>query len=162
MLYACDHTWWDAHFAHVATACSGELWTVSESAREVYDLNWIYGCDHAGLSPSTDYIHTGKNSGYQAIGLAHAFGARALVLLGFDFMLGANKERHWHADHPKGLTNSAPQRFASWAQQMDVLAVGLKLAGVKVLNASRRTALRSFPRVTLETALHEIRNPGGS
>lgn len=145
-----------------AARCQGELWTVSESAREAYDLHWIYGAGRSGLSPSPEYIHTGQNSGYQAIGLAYLFGASKITLLGFDYMTGANKERHWHGDHPKGLGNCAPSRFPSWIQQMGVLAKDIQRAGVEITNASRRTALECYPRATLETALHDDGNPLGS
>lgn len=155
VLYACDLTWWRHHFQRVATEFAGELWTVSEVARDQYGLAWVFGTDNVGLSPGPDYIHTGRNSGYQSIGLAHLFGAARVVLLGFDFMIGPAGERHWHGNHPKGLGNGGESRYRSWVQAMDILATDLKRTPCKVLNASRRTAIRSFQRVTLETALNE-------
>jgi hypothetical protein len=79
-----------------------------------------------------------------------------VILLGFDFMLGPRGERHWHGDHPKGLANCAGGRFGGWIQAMSTLAADINKTPCKVLNASRRTALKSFQRVTLETALNEI------
>ncbi len=90
------------------------------------------------------------------------FGAARVVLLGFDFMLGAHNEIHWHGAHPKGLGQGAASRYPVWARAMNDLARDLKKTRCEVLNASRRTALKSFPRVTLETALHEIRSHDGS
>jgi hypothetical protein len=137
----------------------GELWTVSEGARERFDLRWIFGTDAGGLAPTLDRIHTGKNSGYQAIGLAYLFGAARVVLLGFDFMVGPKGEHHWHGNHPKGLGNGGAMRYSTWARCMDVLANDLKRTDCVVVNASRRTALRCFQRVTLEDALDEVRDP---
>lgn len=137
----------------MATKFQGELWTVSEGARERFGLRWIYGHDGGGLSPDPTYIHTGKNSGYQALGLAAVLGARRVVLLGYDFMTAQDGRRHWHGDHPKGLGNAPPSRYPSWARSMNQLAVDLKRAGVEVINASRRTALKCFPRVDLGDAL---------
>lgn len=162
MLYACDVTWWRHHFPRVATGFGGELWTVSEVARDQFGLAWVFGTDYAGLSAASDYIHTGRNSGYQAISLAYLFGAVRVVLLGFDFMIGPRGERHWHGNHPKGLGNGGESRYRSWVHAMDVLAVDLKRTSCKVLNASRRTALRSFQRVTLETALNERQQTAGT
>lgn len=139
----------------------GELWTISDAARQEFDLRWIYGTDTGGLSPTLDRIHTGKNSGYQALGLAYLFGATRVVLLGYDFSVGPRGERHWHGDHPKGLGNGGESRYTTWAREMTKLADDLALTDCKVLNASRRTALKCFRRVTLETALDEIRNPVG-
>ncbi len=152
-------TWWLKYFPHVATAFKGEKWTASEVARDRFGLQWIFSQDRAGLSPDPDLIHTGRNSGYQAIGLAHLFGAARVVLLGFDMMIGPRGERHWHGDHPKGLGNGGGLRYQGWIQPMGVLAADLRKTGCEVLNASRRTALKCFPRVTLETALNEIQSP---
>lgn len=144
------------YFRRVATEFSGELWTCSEQAREQFGIRWVFGQDQSGLSAAPDYIHTGKNSGYQAIGLAYLFGAARVILLGFDFSVGPRGERHWHGDHPRGLANCAGGNFGGWIQAMKTLAADLNRTPCKVLNASRRTALKSFQRVTLETALYEI------
>jgi hypothetical protein len=158
-LYACDESWWQYYYADVATRFKGECWTVSEGARERFGLYWVHGVDKAGLAPDPNYIHTGKNSGHQAIGLAHLFGASRIVLLGFD-MMATRGEQHWHGNHPKGLTNGTPGRYAVWCRCMEQMEIDLRRRGVcKVLNASRRTALRCFQRVTLETALDESKNP---
>lgn len=131
---------------------------MSEGARDQFGLAWVYSTDGSGLSRDPTYIHAGRNSGYQAISLAHLFGARRFVLLGFDMMLGTKGERHHHGEHPPGLS-SGTRNYAGWIRLMGTLAADLKADGCKVFNASRRTALHCFPRVTLETALHELRNP---
>jgi hypothetical protein len=150
--------WWHVYFPKLARTFPGELWTVSEVARDQFGLAWILGQDNVGLSPSSTHIHTGRNSGYQAIGLAYLFGAANVVLLGFDFMLGPGGERHHHGEHPPGLS-SGQRNFQNWRTSMNDLAADLRRTSCKVLNASRRTALKCFPRVTLETALNDIRNP---
>lgn len=155
MLYACDERWWCHYFANVAAVFRGELWTIADGARQRFDLHWVMGTDNAGLAPTLDRIHTGKNSGYQAIGLAYLFGAARIVLLGYDFTVGTKGERHWHGDHPKGLGNGGESRYATWARAMDALAKDLKQTDCQVWNASRRTALKCFRRVTLSEALDE-------
>lgn len=137
----------------MAVAFAGELWTIAEGASQRYGLRWIFGQEGSGLSPDPSYIHTGMNSGYQALHLAAVFGVRRVVLLGYDFSTGAGGRRHWHGDHPKGLGNAPPTRYPAWARAMDELAQDLKRAGVEVINASRRTALRCFPRRDLSEAL---------
>jgi hypothetical protein len=152
-LYACDETWWDLHFPKLATVFRGQLWTVSANAREKFGVRWIMGADGGGLSPTTTHIHQGMNSGYQAIGLAHVFGAARVTLLGYDFALGEQGQRHHHGDHPKGLGNASPGRFPAWRTAMASLAVDAKKRGLQVVNASRRTSLKCFPRVELAAAL---------
>lgn len=152
MLYACDLSWWRHYYRRVATEFAGELWTVSDSARDEFGLYWIMGRDAAGLGRAPDHIHTGKNSGYQAINLAYLFGARRIVLLGFDMAVDGPR-RHWHGDHPKGLGNGGSNRYGAWLRALELLVADLKGTRCEILNASRRTAIRCIPRVALEIAL---------
>lgn len=151
MLYACDWYWWKEYGAEAARVVAGEHWTCSTKARDEFRKLWIQG-DQAnrGLSKHEDRITTGMNSGYQAIGLAHLWGARRIVLLGFDFQRTGGKA-HWHADHPRGMSNGG--NFPVWATQMAQLADDLKATGVDVVNCSRATALKCFPRTSLAAAL---------
>lgn len=152
-LYACDESWWILHFPKLAQVFRGELWTVSAGAREKFGLRWLMGADGGGLSPDPTYIHQGMNSGYQAIGLAHVFGAARVILLGYDFSVGPHGERHHHADHPPPLGNCPASRFPAWRRAMESLATDAKKRGLQIVNASRRTTLKCFPRVELEDAL---------
>lgn len=87
------------------------------------------------------------NSGAGALLMAKHYGATSIYMLGYDCGAGPNGEKHWHADHPKGLGNAGslnkwPQQFREVAQQ---------LQGCKVLNTSRVTTLGMFERVTLDS-----------
>jgi hypothetical protein len=126
------------------------MWTVSTAARDRYHLRWIYGVDHDGLAPKLDHIHTGRNSGYQAMSLAYIFGVKKMLLLGFDFQR-TNGKSHWHGDHPRGLGNGG--RYSGWVIAMDKLAKDLAAKGVEVVNCSRHTALKCFKRSTIEKEL---------
>ena len=139
--------WWSAYFAEVSRVFRGEKWTVSAVARDRFDLHWIYGLDRPGLSTDPSFIHTGKNSGYQAISLAVLFGAQRIRLLGFDFQRTSGRT-HWHGDHPRGLGNGG--QYPTWVAAMNVLARDLTRAGIEVINCSRRTALQCFERKTME------------
>lgn len=148
LLYACDLRWWIEHFANVvSTRFAGEMWTVSQDARDKYGIQWISGQDFVGLSKNDTYIHTGSNSGYQAISLAYLFGCNPIYLLGFD-MMATNGRKHWHKDHPPPLANGG--NMPNWVHQMGFLARDLKAAGVRVINCSRHTALRCFERSTIQ------------
>lgn len=153
MLYACDETWWIEYFPKVSTGFPGELWTVAEGARDRFDLRWIHGMDMGGLSKDPSLIHTGKNSGTQAIGLAHVFGAARIVLVGYDMSNDPSGRKHWHPDHPRGLGNGGSGRYPAWISGIDLVHQDLKRLGIPMVNASRRTMIRSVPRMTLEDAL---------
>lgn len=152
-LYACDEAWWDHYFVTLATTFRGQLWTVSGAARDRWGCRWILGVEGGGVSRVSTHIHTGMNSGYQAIGLAHNFGARRIILLGFDFCRGPRNETHHHGDHPKNLGTTPQSRFPGWIRAMDQLASDLRKRGVAVVNCSRRTALKCFQRAELAEAL---------
>lgn len=85
-------------------------------------------------------IYVGDNSGYAAINLAAAAGAKRILLLGMDMQGG-----HWHGPH-KGLGNPQAHQFQRWMRRMSRLAVWLKEAGIEVINCSPVSALECFTR----------------
>lgn len=101
-----------------------------------------------GLSDDPRVIHEGGNSGYQAIGLAHAWGATRIVLLGYD-MGYAGTHSHFHGAHAHGLPNP-PQDMARWRDRLAVVA--RERPGL-VVNATRGGLLGCFARVDLAAVL---------
>jgi hypothetical protein len=91
-----------------------------------------------------------NNSGAAAISLAVHLGATRVVLLGYDCQR-TNGLAHWHGNHPRGLGNGGA--MARWAESFAELAQDMARRGVEVVNATRETALKCFPRVELEQAL---------
>lgn len=164
-LYAADAAWWSLRIGDVRRDFKGELWTQQEglirlpgSKREPWSdvagrlgINVIRSVAGAGICPEPDAVYRGGNSGHQAIGLAVLFGARRIVLCGFDMMRHAGKS-HWHGDHV-GLANGNP---ASFIQHFDKLAPELAQAGIECVNASAVTALKCFPRASLAEALTDV------
>lgn len=113
-------------------------------------MNWVAYQHGRGLNRQPGVINSGLNSGFQAINLAWHFGARRIVLLGYDFQRTAGRS-HWHGDHPAGFANGG--NYREWAHHMAALAGDLKADGVDVINASRQTALECFQRRPLEAIL---------
>lgn len=151
ILYACDQPWWLHYFPEVARAFKGEeMWTISRPVAQQFRIDYVFGNVGQGLSKSDKQINTGLNSGYQAIGLAHMWGCKRILLLGFDFQRTKGRV-HWHPDHPNKLGNGG--RFASWVKEMSHLADDAKRAGLDIVNCSRDTALRCFRRSTIEVEL---------
>lgn len=147
VLYACDERWWDTHIGEIWRAgFAGALWTCSRVAFRKHGLAHIQSRNAPGLSLSAGVIHHGFNSGYQAIGLAHQFGAARVLLLGYD-MQHTGGRSHWFGEHPKGFKN-APG-VAKWAKQFEGLAQQLTGAGLDVINCTEQTALTCFPRKSI-------------
>jgi hypothetical protein len=145
-LYACDGRWWDVYASDVRAKFAGECWTRDEIAAKRYGLHWIRSSSQPGLSPDNSLIHEGGNSGYQAINLARNFGAKRIVLLGYD--MGGP---HWFGDHPRELP--VLSNYTIFLANFPQLAADLKREGVEVVNCTRKTALDCFPKATIEDAL---------
>lgn len=128
--------------------CRGELWTLSQTAKTRHGINWIKSQTGEGLSD--ELIYTGGNSGYQALSLAVLFGASKIMLLGYDMQKTGGRS-HWHGDHPRGMGNGG--NFEGWVKRFDRLSPLIRAKGVEVINATRQTALKCFPRLKIEEAL---------
>jgi len=159
VLYACDKRWWTTHHdAVLSSRFAGALWTQNAGIAHRNKINYIPSLDRPGLGTG-DAIHQGGNSGYQLINLAYLLGAKKIVLLGYDCSASPEGQHHWFGQHTApGLSKTQPYNL--WAPKFEVLARGLQAQGVEVLNASRRTALTCFPKVTLKKAIKEA--PNGS
>lgn len=157
VLYACDGPWWTVvkngarRIQHIRASFDGELWTQQKLMAEQLGLRHILGSNDEGLTTRPDAINNGKNSGYQAMNLAYLFGAKRIVAVGLDMQKGANGEQHFFGDHPYPLDNRID--FDDCKRRFVRLAKDLEEAGVDVINASARTALKCFRRVSLEVAL---------
>ncbi|MFA5373997.1 MAG: hypothetical protein WC354_07455, partial [Candidatus Omnitrophota bacterium] len=149
ILYACDGEWWERYIGDVLLKFTGELWTQDVTAASKYGLNKIDGDKAEGLG--REKINYGANGGYQAVNLAYLFGAKKIILLGFDMQRGKKNKTHWHGDHPGRLNKEMPIR--TWIKNFSKLADDLKNEQVEVINSTRETALECFKKIRLEEAL---------
>lgn len=158
-LYACDAKWWAHHKG--APEFRGERWSShgpgnSNDKRRVareYGLRLVAGRNGRGLSDDPAFINLGRNSGFQALGLAVLFGARRIVLVGFDMSVRGGR-RHFFGDHPRPLSNFGDYR--RFVPAFEEAAKALP-PGVTVINATPGSALKCFPFVPLAEALAERR-----
>jgi hypothetical protein len=157
VLYASDFKWWRWHKG--APDFAGLKYTLSVAAAEKWaGLTALDNTGDLGLERQPTGLRTGKNSGYQAINLAVHFGARRIVLLGFDLQMTGGR-KYWHGDHPievldkKADMKKCQSRLQGFRVRFESIVEPLKAAGVEVINASRQTALTCFRRVSLEEVL---------
>lgn len=99
-----------------------------------------------GISTDPERIHTGSNSGFQALNLAILGGASRILLLGYDMQESGGKS-HWFGDHPGTLKRTSP--YAVFRKAFEDAADQIARLGVEVINCSRETSLTCFPRVAL-------------
>jgi hypothetical protein len=140
VVFGMDLAWWKEHHKEVNAVCTGRLLSTSHAAR-------AYGAESLWQIAWFPQV---LNSGQAAVMLALVSGAAKVVLLGYDCQITAGKA-HWHGDHPKSCGNAGS--IKRWPKHFDKLAQEAKRRDCEVVNATRETALRCFPRVDLETAL---------
>ena len=112
---------------------------------EHYKLSTLTGLD---MRPGK--LAHGNNSGYAAINLAVQLGAKHIYLLGYD-MKFAGHRCHWHAPHP--IENREVVFGKVMIPYFQTLVEPLDELNVRVRNASPDSAIRCFPRCTIDDAL---------
>ena len=162
-LYAADYHWWNFHCGDIARDFDGKCWSCdpSKEGKRTHS-NWPKGSTPeawgvtvlrclvgtTGLSTDANYVHSGGNSGYQAINLALHLGATRIILLGFDMHCHSGLS-HFFGDHPPNfISNTKYERFIAAYR-----TIKPEQYGIEILNCSRETALDMFPRHNLEDVL---------
>ena len=147
-LYAADGKWWRWH--HGVPDFAGMKYSVQQQASQDAHKPGVVVLRNAGkrgLSLDPSSLSTGHNSGYQAINLAVHFGARRVLLLGYDMRGG-----HFFGDHPD---NTKPP-FALAIPAFSSLVSPLKAIGVDVINCTPNSALKCFPKVPIADAIAAV------
>jgi len=150
LLYACDPDWWmtyyephiwvpDGKYYEGAKAFPGLKVTQNKKTAEALKIHWVPSVEDEGFSFNLNYIHQGKNSGFQALNLAILMGAKRILLFGFDM-----KGRHFFGDHPTGLTKTSP--YGDFMKAFVLAAPMLEERRIQVINCSYDSALNCFPK----------------
>lgn len=147
-VYGCDGSWWQRYHQEVPE--QSQKWTQDKAAAARLGLLHVSGTNGKGLNTRTAHVNTGQNSGYQAIGLAYQFGAKRIILIGFDMKKTGGKA-HFFGDHPQGLRNA--EGVERWVVHFGRLAKDLEHEGIEVLNCTIDTALECFTRADLRDVL---------
>ncbi len=151
MLYACDFVWWQQCAG--LPRFEGLKYTQDDCALIYPTITYIRSVNKPGLSLNRAIIHQGANGGYQAINLAVHFGAKRIILLGYDMKSGPDGQMHHHAAHPKPMNNPSAGNFARWIKAFGTMEPDLNRAGVEVINCTENSALDCFPKARLEDVL---------
>lgn len=147
-LYGTDMRWWKYALEDVRRHFHGNLWTQRvgwTEEPEALGIACLESSNGDGLCTEEGKVFTGQNSGYAAINLAYHFGAKTVILLGFDLMMTGNK-RHWHTDRPANLNAQSP--YHSFIKNFQTIHP--EEYGMEIWNVSRRTALTHFPWFDLD------------
>lgn len=104
-----------------------------------------------GFDPDPKNLRSGNNSAYAAIHLAAHLGAARQVLLGVDMRHGPAGETHFHDGH--GLPHLQENMANYMLPFFDTLAPPLAALEIEVINASEQSALKIWPRCSIEEGL---------
>jgi hypothetical protein len=98
----------------------------------------------------------GGHSGFQAINLALQFGAKRVLLVGFDLNETEQVNGGFHYYGRNNWTranNPTAEKLSRWAKTIDGLRGQIAGLGVEILNASQSSRIKAFRKVTIEQAL---------
>jgi hypothetical protein len=148
VLYACDGAWWRKH-SGVAAFSGLKVTQEAAAARQ-------FGLMLAKVSRGTNAILTdgemigdGGNGGFQALNLAINWGAKRILLVGYDMTL--ERGEHWHGRHPQGLNNPREHNIRRWLS-----ARWAAPAGVEVINCNPASALCAYPKMSFEEVIRSL------
>lgn len=133
VLFACDRKWWEEH------RCVPEFKGVKLAGTTA-----VEGVKRVRIS--------GRNSGLQAINVAVQFGARRIILVGFD--MNPDLPVHWHPPHPDRLGNPNAERMQIWRREMERCAPEFMQRGVDVVNSCETSMLAGYRFVPLGIAVN--------
>lgn len=150
-IFAADQRYWKHYIAamQAAGAPKERMVTCCNVTANARQIKRIRAANRPGLG--TYELHTGGNSGFMGLNIAFLYGARHILLLGFDMQEGPKGEKHFDGAHPSPLVQAMP--FKEWVRRFDAAAKDLAKHKAVVINCSRATALTCFERQPLATAL---------
>lgn len=132
---------------------AGTVWTIDRAAAERWGYNLAPAAHKAGLG--ADRVHSNGNSGAQAVNLAVLFGARRILLVGFD-MREVDGRAHYFGQHQAPLTTR--QLFGEWVAKFRVIAEDAKALGIEIINCTPGSAIDCLPVMSLRDALSASRS----
>lgn len=162
ILYAADFKWWKSH-------CQDRAIDGKPGITKVAPHMIRYSCEPAAVRPYNTHVlrlvpgrgiapagpqrevRRGSGGGFQATGMAIAFGARKVVLIGMDCKRSKDGKAHWFGDHHPDINHMQP--FPTWADEFDSLAGDAAALGIDIVNCTIDSAIRKLRRSTLEREL---------
>ena len=152
ILFACDYQWWENRNGE--PDFNGLRLSSARRACENYDNIHMVKCNRNEdrfLVQNTGEVGWGGNSGYQALNLAAQMRPSRIYLVGYDMRLDYGL--HWHGDHPEPMHNPQEKNLKRWKRCLEQAHKSCRNMGIEVINCSLHSALRAYPKMTLQEAL---------
>jgi hypothetical protein len=159
VVYGCDAAWWKKRLGLQEFKGLKVTWAGSNDHRpapylDIRHVEITIKSDDLIFEPSGK-LGSGGNSGFQALNLAVQFGAKRVLLIGFD--MHDRSGAHWYGRNnwPQG-NNPTEDNFRRWRRAFELAAPKLKERGVEVFNASDISVLRCFERRKAEDFVADL------
>lgn len=128
--------------------------TTCEEFKNHSKIEYYKAFDKAGLCKHSDKIarpNKGKNVGSSSIDLAIKLGGKRIILIGFDMKM-KNGRHNYHNDH-----NHTPRDdvYNNFFRHFNGIVEELPDFGAEVINATPDSALKVFPKKSLESIIEE-------
>jgi hypothetical protein len=153
VVYGCDAPWWTHRrglpdFKGLKVCYAGNGLSGYPEVRRIE----IEKTNDALLLHKHGKTGSGGNSGFQALNLAIQWGARKILLVGYDMSDASGA--HWYGrNNWIGANNPNGHNFKRWIAAFETAAKQCRELGVEVVNCSPWSALACFPKMTIEAAL---------
>ena len=164
ILYACDWQWWKERAPRpdewsglriTGTVAKNSNRPTLPGGMEWQAENLNYMPVRAGFGRllwGGLELGAGQSSSFQAANLAVRCGARRLVLLGVDCH---SENEHWHGKHTHPeASDQKPSLMKTWLKAWGFAAEDFKERGIECINCSPGSAVKCFPRMTVDDAVH--------
>lgn len=146
VVYFQDCSWYSWHYKSLDDFPGLKVTTCIKTKDDPRVLTLRRG-HRSRLDDRPGFLFRGNNSGFGAITLAIKFGAKKIILFGYDMKM-VNGNHNWHTEHIRKVPNKVYQD--QFLRFYELLSMQLPETDVEVINATPGSALGYFPIVTPE------------
>lgn len=154
-VYGCDGPWWQhkkglPNFTGLKMAWQGP----TQLYAGVIPVRIPNTKSDSILLGEVGIVGSGRNSGFQALNLAVQFGAKRILLIGYDATDRSGVHYYGRNAWP-GANNPDGFLFERWQAAFHAASIQLEKLGVDVLNGSQHSAIKGFRKTSVLEAAGE-------
>ena len=162
VLYAVNENFWFHYWDRGLADHAAAKWTTSKLAAAAHGINWIGEKNRPGLSTDPAYVHHGHGSGYTLVNLAYLFGAKRIILLGYDLRYApdyngrerkiGSMPRHYFGEYPSLMQHWPKQKVRNGVhfELVELYRTVADQGLVEIVNATPGSAIDCFERRDIE------------
>lgn len=154
VVYGCDAPWWRSvrglpQFNGLKLSYDADQLDAAWNVRKIKIPDKY---SNTLLFSEIGSVGAGGNSGFQALNLAMQFGARRILLVGFD--ASDRSGAHWYGRNSWTMANNpTSDNFRRWIISFNNAAKQANTLGIEIINASEISEIRCFKKQNIEQTL---------